>query len=164
MTNQKWIPLRWKLYNSVSFLLPLWSILFEGLAMFSPHSQTERKVTFIMGFFVQLNLSRWWNHRPNTARCIDLFDVGRVEFLSRHTFDGREFLRSLHGAATEQQGGRDKKSKSQSFELTKSGVNESELKKTLLSNAPALCFGYQAEVLDILLLLAAAGASQDITA
>lgn len=45
-------------------------------------------VTFIMGFFVQLNLSRWWNHR--------------------------EFLRSLHGA-----------------------------------------------VLDILLLLAAAGASQE---
>ena len=33
------------------------------------------QVTFIMGFFVQLNISRWWNHRPDLVIWASLFHV-----------------------------------------------------------------------------------------
>ena len=42
------------------------------------------QVTFIMGFFVQLNISRWWNHRPDLViwaslfRCWLLFHVWSI--------------------------------------------------------------------------------------
>ena len=100
----------------------------------------KNQVTFIMGFFVQLNISRWWNHREflRTLHGTDTWRKWDEIFPNFGTFDGQNINFSLGWASF-----------SWRTAPTKMAIS-----------FPGLiwcCF----QVLDVLLLLATSGASQE---